>query len=102
MTWKIVGQPNLHSSRFSDVGDVFARLNMTRNAAWELCREPVGPQLADERMGTAYADPYFWIQALDVIRVIHGETPKLWGAPYSPKAVMEATRRAGSDAYVES
>lgn len=73
MTWKIVRQPNERYSRFSDVGDDFTRMNMTRGAAWELCRNDVGPRLADEKMQAADNDPYLWVQALDVIRVAHGE-----------------------------
>jgi hypothetical protein len=73
MSWKIVRQPNDRYSRFSEVGDDFTRMNMSRNDAWELCRHDVGPRLADVRMKAADSDRFLWTQILDVIRLSHGE-----------------------------
>ncbi len=73
MSWQIVQQPNTLYSRFSETVDDFTHMNLSRNAAWGLCRDDVGQRLADEKMRQADEGMRRWLDLLDVIRRVHGE-----------------------------
>lgn len=73
MSWRIVLQPNEKYSRFSEVFDDFTHMNLTRNAAWALCRDDAGQMAADEKLTAADGGMLPWRESLDVIRRVHGE-----------------------------
>jgi hypothetical protein len=73
MSWQIVLQPNSLYSRFSEAVDDFTHMNLTRGMAWGLCRNDVGPRLADAKLLAADANHQFWIESLRVIGRVHGE-----------------------------
>jgi hypothetical protein len=77
MAWRIVKQPNGLLARFSEVVDHFTHYDMTFDEAFDLCLEewgmPKGEAFAKVARGANAKTPSRWDDAVETIRVIHGD-----------------------------
>lgn len=73
MAWRIVKQPNGLLARFSDVVDHFTDVDMTIDEAIDVCAEKMGRQDAALKVQRGIDDPGRWADAIESIRVVHGD-----------------------------
>lgn len=74
MAWRIVIQPNGRYAKFSDVVDNFTDYDMTRDEAFELCRDAAGVSVAEYKLRQAELDPKRFERELQRIRDTHGDS----------------------------
>lgn len=73
MAWRIVIQPNGKYARFSDVVDNFTDYDMTRDEAFELCRDAAGIDTANYKLTQAEKHAGRFDREIGTIREIHGD-----------------------------
>lgn len=74
MAWRIVIQPNRRYAKFSDVVDNFTDYDMTRDEAFELCRDAAGASVAEYKLRQADGDHGRFERELQRIRDTHGDS----------------------------
>ena len=72
MGWRIVVQPNGKYARFSDAVDNFTDYDMTRDEAFELCRNLSGVGTAKYKLGQAQKNLDRFEHEIETIREAHG------------------------------
>ena len=72
MAWRIVVQPNGKYAKFSDVVDNFTDYDMTKDEAFELCRDAAGVDTARYKIEQAEKNPGRFDSAIDTIMNVHG------------------------------
>jgi hypothetical protein len=72
MAWRIVICPNGKYARYSDVVDNFTDYDMTRDEAFELCRDAAGVDTANYKLTQAESHPERFEQEMERIKEFHG------------------------------
>lgn len=76
MAWRIVRQPDGLYARFSEVVDDFTDVGMTRDEAYELCRESLGISGSESKIQMADDNPGRYKECLEIIQSVHAESPR--------------------------